>query len=169
MLNELGDVRREDPRLEHRDALVIAGLRQYYTADTVKDIPLLWQRFAPYLNHIPQRVGRKAYGLVFSTTAGGSGVEYVAGVEVASVAGLPEYFSSVNVRAHRYAIFPHRGHVSQLKDTMSTISREWPPIAGIRLAPAAADTPDVIELYGEKFDSVSGTGDIEVWVPINDT
>lgn len=112
---------------------------------------------------MPGQIGaRIAYGVVIDA---GSGIEYLAGVEVADPSGLPGEFTHVRLPAQRYAVFEHQGHVSKLKDTMTAIFETWLPQSGhehARTAGAAA----FFERYGEEFDPQTGTGGIEVWVPV---
>src|SRR5258708_322856 len=58
-------VQLEAPRIESAKALRIAGLRERYTSETMKNIPELWSRFGPHIGKIPGQVGRVAYGLCF--------------------------------------------------------------------------------------------------------
>ena len=38
--------------------MLIAGLGQRYTFETNQGIPFQWQRFVPYIGHIPDQIGR---------------------------------------------------------------------------------------------------------------
>jgi AraC family transcriptional regulator len=151
----------EAPRVEQGRPLLITGLRSHFAEESWKGIPELWRRFAQHLGKIPGQVGRTAYGLCFLQP---SGVEYLAGVEVSRSSGLPSDFTTVSVQAQKYLVFSHREHVSKLHLTCATIS-EWLPTSGHEAAKAAG-SPDFFESYTEEFDPGTGTGGIEVWVPI---
>jgi AraC family transcriptional regulator len=154
----------ETPRTEERGPLLLAGFREHYTADTVTNIWQIWERLAPALGKIPGQVGRAVYGVTFCTTDGRGGFDYLAGAEVSDVAAVGREFATVSFRAQRYKAFPHRGPVTTLKDTISAI---WD--TGLLSASPVAeegDVPTMIEYYGEDFDPGTGTGTIEVWVPI---
>jgi AraC family transcriptional regulator len=153
----------EPPRFEDEGTRVIAGLRGHYTRATMEEIPTLWQRFTPYLGHIPGQVGRIAYGVCFPSS---DGFDYLSGVEVASSSGLPEDFSVVTMPVQRYAVFAHRGHVSKLHETCDAIEREWLPRSQYAFAHGMPGAPGFFERYGEDFDPHTGSGDVEVWVPI---
>ena len=43
---------------------------------------------------------------------------------------------------------------------------KWLEQSDYRCVDAGADAPDFLERYGEEFDPQTGTGGIEVWVPI---
>jgi AraC family transcriptional regulator len=163
-LRETPAAQLETPRFENGKPLLIAGLREHYTSETMKNVPELWQRFAPYIGNIPGQVGRVAYGACFNALSP-AGIDYLVGVEVSSLSGLPQGFSHASIPAQRYVVFRHRDHVSKLYQTLDAIDK-WLPNSGHEFAQAAADAPNFFERYGEKFDPRTGMGDIEVWVPV---
>jgi AraC family transcriptional regulator len=152
----------EPPRFENGKPMLITGLRGHFTTATMAGIPAQWKRFVSY-GAIPGQVGRVHYGLCFCTS---EGIDYLCGVEVSSLAGLPAEFSHANIPAQKYAVFAHYEHVSKLRDTMDAISRHWLAGSGHEIAPPVGGAPDSFERYGEKFDPVAGKGDVEVWIPV---
>ncbi|MGB2899786.1 MAG: GyrI-like domain-containing protein [Candidatus Acidiferrum sp.] len=152
----------EAPRFENGKALVIAGLRSRYTTETMNGIPAQWERFVPYIGKIPGQVGRAAYGACWNFA---DGMDYLTGVEVSSSSGLPGEFSVVAIPAQKYAVLPHRGHVSDLRETLDAIDK-WLPGSGLEAAFGSAETPSFFERYSEEFDPRTGMGGMEVWIPI---
>lgn len=152
----------EPPRFENGKPMIIAGLRGHFTAANWDGIPAQWQRLGSYGN-VPGKVGNAHYGLCFNMP---NGVDYLCGVEVSGTAELPSQFSRVNIPAQKYVVFPHREHVSKLREALDTIWHKWFPASGREVARAAAGAPDFFERYGEDFDPRTGAGDIEVWIPI---
>jgi len=150
----------EPPRLETGKPLLIAGLGERYTCETSKGIPSQWQRFLPHFGNVPGQIGRTAYGVCCNTDEDGN-FDYICGVEVASFSDLPAEFSRVRVPAQRYAVFFHRDHISQIRRTVNTIWNRWLPDSGHEVA----DAPH-FERYGDSFDPQSGTGSVEIWIPI---
>src|SRR5258708_39508905 len=130
----------EAPRIEHGKVLRIAGLREHYTAETMKDIPELWQRFAPHIGNVPGQVGHVAYGLCFNALSP-DGMDYLAGVEVSSSSGLPGEFSVATIPAQKYAIFPHHEHVSKLGESLDAIDK-WLPGSGLEVSCGATEAPN---------------------------
>jgi AraC family transcriptional regulator len=151
----------EAPRVENSRPLLIAGLRGQFTGEPWNGTPELWQRFAPHLGKISGQVGPTAYGLCFLLS---NGVDYLAGMEVSGVSGLPADFATVSIPAQKYLVFPHSGHVSKLHLTCERIS-EWLPTSGYEAAKSPG-APDFFERYSEEFDPRTGMGGIEVWIPI---
>src|SRR5216684_7202194 len=112
-MKKSSEVQLEAPRIENGQILRIAGLREHYTSQTMKNIPELWQRFGPHIGNIPGQVGRVAYGLCFNALSP-DGVDYLVGVEVSNSSDLPGDFSIANIPAQKYAVFFHREHVSKM-------------------------------------------------------
>jgi len=153
-------VELEAPRLEDGRALLIAGLVSNYTFETNGGIPAQWQRFGPYIGNIPGQVGWTTYGVCCNSEDSGS-FEYICGVEVSDFSDLPEELSHIRFPAQRYAVFSHRGHISTIRSTVYTIWNKWLPESGL----AVADAPD-FERYDDRFDPMSGSGVVEIWMPI---
>jgi AraC family transcriptional regulator len=151
----------EQPRFEDGKPLVIAGLAQRHSG-TNAAIPQQWERFVPLIGKIPGQVGRAAYGVVFDMLNRSFSFGYLSGVEVAPDR-VPDELGHLEIPAQRYAVFSHRCRVSAIHYTMRSIFGEWLPQSGHQ---HAADGADFFERYGERFDPGTGTGDIEIWVPV---
>ena len=150
----------DPPRFEENDRLLIAGLASRYTFETSEGIPRQWQRFEPYIGNLAGQIGPETYGVSHNFDGSGS-FEYIAGVKVSHFAALPDGFETVRIRRQRYAVFQHGQHVSMLRRTHYTIWNKWLPDSGKLIA----DAPN-FERYGKQFDSMTGTGPIELWVPV---
>lgn len=154
----------ETPRFEQHPPLLIAGLRT--SARDPAAIPALWQRFAANAGRVPA-LGRVGYGLCLRPADGEADCcDYVAGCAVADFEPVPADWARVRIPAQRYAVFPHRGHVSQLRDAIDAVFSRWLPAAGCEPVPAGVEEVGFFERYGEGFDPRAGRGDIEIWVPI---
>ncbi|RWG59546.1 MAG: AraC family transcriptional regulator [Mesorhizobium sp.] len=136
----------EPPLFETSRAFLIAGLGERYSCETSAGIPMLWQRFGPYIGNIPGEVPGVAYGVCTNADDAGD---------------LPKDFCRVRVPAQKYAVFAHREHISTIRRTVNTIWNRWLPASGHEIA----DAPD-FERYGPEFDPRSGNGGLEIWVPI---
>ncbi len=103
-----------------------------------------------------------AYGVCCNGDDAGN-FDYVSGVEVADFSDLPRQFQSVRIPEQRYAVFTHSEHISTIRRTVNTIWNHWLPASGMK----AADAPN-FERYDEKFDSSTGNGGLEIWIPVRD-
>lgn len=148
------------PRFEKRKAFLLAGLSERYSNETSSGIPAQWQRFVPYIGHIPGQVGHTTYGACYNSDDAGT-VDYLCGVEVSDFSLLPSDLSRLRIPEQRYAVFTHREHISRIRSTWHTIFNQWLPASGYTIA----DAPD-FELYSEDFDPHTGTGVVEIWIPI---
>lgn len=149
-------------RFEEGRALLVAGFGQRYTLASNSGIVALWQDFAAFMGKVPGQVGPTAYG-VCCNPDGEGGFEYIAGVEVDTLEGLPDDFRSVELTPRRYAVFEHNGHISGIGQTTQAIWQEWLPASTYQ----AADAPE-FERYDERFDPLSGHGILEIWLPLKD-
>jgi AraC family transcriptional regulator len=150
----------EPPRFGDGKPLLIAGSCKRYTCETSKGIPAQWQRFGPHFGHVPGQIGRVGYGVCCNADEEGN-FDYVCGVEVPDFSELPSEFARLRIPRQRYAVFRHRDHISTIRRTINTIWNKWLPGSGHEVA----DAPD-FERYGEDFDPKSGTGTVEIWIPI---
>ena len=164
-LNESPGTRLEDPRFVDGKGLLIAGQREHYSNDNMDAIAAQWRRFAPHIGKLAGQPGRVAYGVCWHTSDG-EGIEYLSGVEVSGFSNLPAEFSAVSIPAVKYAVFPHRDHVSKMPDTIAAIFYDWLPKSGREAGDGVAETPDFLERYTEEFDPRTGFGGMEIWVPL---
>ena len=164
-----GDARLVAPRTEDGRPLLLAGVRERYTAFTCRNIPAQWERLGPRIDDIPGRVGgRIAYGVCLGMlTDRDDTFEYLSGVEVRETPSPAGEWSYLAIPAQRYVVFPHQGHVSKLSHTIDAAC-EWLPRAGFRTPASAAGLLAFFERYGEGFDPRTGMGAVEVWFPIRE-
>jgi len=149
-----------EARLEERGVLLIAGLGARYGCENSVGIPAQWQKFVPHLGSIAGQVGRKAYGVMCNYDDDGN-FDYTCGVEVSDFSRVSTDWGRVIIPAQEYAVFTHRDHISTIRSTWATIWNKWLPES----AREVSDAPN-FELYGEDFDSVTGRGLVEIWLPL---
>ena len=147
-------------RFEHGKPMLIAGLRERYTWESSRAIPAHWQRLVPYLQTIPRRLGATSFGVSYNGDDEGN-FDYIAGCEVADFSELPTAFSRLRLTAQKYAVFAHRAHIAGIRRTVSTIWTKWLAESGHE----AADAPG-FERFDDAFDSRTGEGGLELWIPI---
>ena len=154
------------PRIESRDAILIAGSQKHYTAQNLNELESQWESL-PF-GKIPGQRGKVGYGVVFDGKENECDFEYLAGAEVSTFDGLPLNFARMSVPAQKYAIFPHRDHVSKLRNTIDAAVKTWlrQALANGIAAPPSPGQPWMIEYYGEDFDPKTGMGTMEVWFPV---
>ena len=161
---EASVIKLNPPRLQERRAVLMAGLQEHYTPQTMNTIPAQWKRL-PF-GKIAGQLGRMAYGVVLNLNEKTGEFDYFCGVEIATVSPAHAALKTYKSPQQKYAIFCHRENVSRLRDTIYAIFTGWLPTSGQTLSHPSPRSPNVIEYYGENFDPETGTGDMEVWIPI---
>jgi len=157
--------RLEAPRFQNGEAKLVAGLCGRYTGQTLESLPAQWRRFQPYIGKLPAQVGRDTYGLCFGAS-NPQGIDYLTAVEVKEAQGLPQKFRVAQIPAQAYAVFVHRGHIRELRTTLDLIAQTWKPEWGRPPRKTAIETPDFFERYTDTFDPESGSGAVEICVPV---
>jgi AraC family transcriptional regulator len=149
-----------EQRFENGKELLVAGLSERYNSDNTAGIPAQWQRFGPYIGNIPGQIGRTAYGII--SDAGGNGFfDYLCCVEVRDLALVPPDLIRLRISERKYAVFPHRDHISTIRSTFDAIFNRWLPNSECKRAHAP-----VFERYAEDFEPGTGFGGVEIWVPV---
>lgn len=159
-MDEQTRVEVAEPRFEHGQFLLIAGLGGRFTQDTTDGIPELWEKFIPHLGKIPGQKNEVTFG-VCCNADGKGGFEYIAGVEISKLDDLPEQYRWIEVQPQDYAVFEHKGSLDQLPETFQYIWKTWLPQSGHQ----AADAPE-FERYSEDFNPKLNTGVLEIWLPL---
>jgi AraC family transcriptional regulator len=159
-MDKIQHVDLQPPRFEHSRALLVAGISERYNCANLAGIASQWQRFLPHFGHVPGQVGRVAYGVICNSDEAGN-IDYLAGVEVSDFSRAGPDLARQRIPEQRYAIFRHRDHISSIRATMFTIFNKWLPESGHQVL----DAPE-LERYGEEFDSRTGLGGLEIWIPI---
>jgi len=149
----------DPPRLADLPPLLVGGLCERYTMGNTAAIPSQWERFSRYVGNIPGGIDGPAYGVCFNFES--NEFDYLCGIEVNNVAGLPREFRHVQIPAHRYAVFMVPDNISTIQEVIHTIWNQWMPASGHKGANAPA-----VECYRENFDPQSGDGGFEIWVAI---
>jgi len=86
---------------------------------------------------------------------------YVAAIPVSKVEDVPPGMVVCDIPAATFAKFTHRGPIMDIGHTVAYIWGTWVPQSGLELR----NLPD-LELYDERFDPVSESGEVDIFVPI---
>lgn len=109
--------------------LLIADVVQRCQASRHADLARLWQRLDPHLAAMDCVEPGTYFGITHDPHEDGS-FAYLTGVEVAGLSDVPDGFSLIQLTAHRYVAFAHRGHVSTIRGTLTIIRMCWLPALG---------------------------------------
>ncbi|MEX3015558.1 AraC family transcriptional regulator [Gymnodinialimonas hymeniacidonis] len=145
-----------EPEIREHAPFRVVGLGTDVRGFDISAVPGLWQSFAQrYLEIGPPGV---TYGVSYDIGEAGD-FHYMAGMEGPNV---PDGMKTVDIPGGRYAVFTHKGGIGDLPKTIYSIWNRALPDAG--LEPAIA--PE-FERYDERFDPVTGRGEVEIWIPLS--
>ncbi len=141
--------------------LLIAGLSEHHAGNPSLTIPPQWAKFKPHLGKIPGQIGQMSYGVSTHCTEMGH-FDYLCGVEVNDASAIAAPFSTIAIPEQRYAVFEHREAIATIKDTYAAIWEQWLPTSGYNMD---ANAP-LFERYDQRYDPQTGTGVVEIWLPL---
>lgn len=150
------------PIIDRRPAMRMTGLREKMDMSNANAIPVLWQRFGPYLGHIPGAVAPAAYGVVVDME--GELCDYMAGTEIAPGTDVLPELKVLTLPARRWARFQHQGHISTIRGTIAAIFDYGLGRVGL----VQDEEMSFVEYYGPDFDPMAGTGTVEIWIGLKD-
>ncbi|MCU1328126.1 MAG: transcriptional regulator [Bryobacterales bacterium] len=155
-----------EPRIVRFESMTITGIGAPFISNLLpgsnaqKVIPGIWDNFMRRRDEIPAKVADVTYGVI----TGGmdmNNLHYIAGIEVEPGDRVPEGMETVEVVEGNYAVFTHRGPISDLPQTTRTIYQDSLPQSGLTMR----DAPHV-ELYDGRFDPSSPTSEFDILVPV---
>lgn len=150
------------PRFTHKDKFVVIGMGQDAPAGT--NMGDLWDKFLPQKHKIERVCGKEAYGICYAAKekdAHPDHFHYTAALPVHDDSSIPEGMEKIVIERHEYAVFTHRGPVSNISETNDYIWKTWLPQSGYE----PAHSPD-FELYDERFKADDADSEFDIYVPI---
>lgn len=151
--------------VEHKEELVI-GMGGSFAENPFWEINKLWDKFNEREDEIPNIKGNYALGVCMPKhddlpVKEGDSFVYIAGRPVSSLDEVPEGMVAVKIPSRKYAKFTHKGPLTNLPHTVNYIWGTWLPKSEYK----HANSPD-FELYDERFDVKTLSGEIDIFVPI---
>lgn len=150
------------PRFTHKDKFVVIGMGQDAPAGT--NMGDLWDKFLPEKHKIERVCGKEAYGICYAAQEKETypdSFHYTAALPVRDDAPIPDGMEKIAIERHEYAVFTHRGPVSDISKTNDYIWKTWLPQSGYE----PANSPD-FELYDERFKADDADSEFDIYVPI---
>ena len=138
--------------------MLLGGLRQRHEFSAAdRSIAEQWRQFRSR-GEVAGRIGEHLFGVMCGVDS--TGLEYMCGVEVESLANLPKGTGRMRVPAQWYAVFAHDGHATTLRSTWQQVF-EWLSSSEYE----SAQTPD-FELYGPDANPLAPVDGIEIWIGV---
>lgn len=155
----------DEPRIESRPASRLVGLSMTIARGGQQEIPGLWRRFRTVYPEIPGKDETAFYGLCYDQDRRDGRFTYLAALAVETKDAVAEELTALDLPAGLYAVFTHKIDDCDLsKDIPNTfryIFGSWLPASDYEIG----DGPD-FELYDERFDSATMSGEIDLYIPI---
>ena len=154
-----------EPKFVETKEIRVIGMMANFNDETKKDIPDLWNVFAPRMGEIKARIEGATYGVCFPTALDEENFDYMAAVPVDSFDAVPDGMVARTIPAHRFAVFTHKTgddtlH-NDLQKSVHYIWGTWLPNSGLE----HARVPD-FELYDERMDPMAGKGEFDLYIPV---
>ena len=137
------------PEIKYIDNIHVAGIHGIASIDNIYS---LWQKFGNVVNIIPNKhpAGR-TFGICEQlqethTTSYDIDFSEVIGMEVTCYDNLPNGIVAKTIPAGKYAVFTHKGPLSEILKTYEYIWGTW-----VLLTKEVLDDGDDFELYNERF------------------
>jgi AraC family transcriptional regulator len=153
------------PKIVIRETDLAIGMGDSFTQGDTDKISQLWNRF---IERIPEIRNAKPYSLGVCMAShpdvpkkAGDTFVYVAAMPVTSIDEIPEGMVACELPQSRYALFTHKGPIADIRHTVEYIWGTWIPETEYKLK----DIPDY-ELYDDRFDPVTASGEVDIYVPI---
>ena len=155
-----------EPKIVEKDAFKIVGLRKMFTAETMHEIPELWNQFFPHVKDITGTEEMPVcYGACYHDPSNpeqpGDEFEQIAAVDAVDGREIPEGLTVRDVEAGKYAVFTHKGKLETLKETYGYIYGVWAKRDDVQLKAG-----HMFELYDERFKYGQDDSEMFIYVPI---
>ncbi len=160
-LRDHSTVALKKPTICEGKGILAIGLPGRYSLGTTGGIAGQWQKFMESMfGEIENKTPGIPIGVTLSVDDEGN-FDYVAAAEVRAIINLPSDLVKVQIAPRRWAIFKHDGHITTLSKTYAAIWDRWLPDHGYRVENAPS-----IERHKETFDTRTGNGGVDIWIPI---
>ncbi len=155
-----------EPKIVEKVAFKIVGLRKMFTAETMKEIPELWNQFFP---HVKDITGKDDMPVCFGACYHDPSKSEMADVEFEQIAAveavegreIPEGMIVRDIEASKYAVFTHKGKLDNLTETYKHIFGVWSKQENVKLKAG-----HMFELYDEHFKYGQDDSEMDIYVPI---
>lgn len=150
------------PKILHLGAFKIIGISRGFSQDLKETIPELLLEFYRRCREIKNRVGTHVYG-IYEGSPDRDNIEfiYTACAQTSHLKEAPKGMVAKTIRASRYAVFTHKGKLTDIGHTVDYIWGTWLPKSGY----ARKEAPD-FELFDERFNKKTMEGEVDIFVPI---
>lgn len=154
-----------EPKIVTREPELVVGMGGTFEPGDSSSISKLWDKFIERQPEIKSRNEKYHIGVccpAHTDIPVDSGkFVYIAAAPINGLPEVPKGMVKTELPGGRYAVFTHKGPISQLGHTLNYVWGTWMPKAEYE----RRDAPD-FELYDERFDPESLDGELDLYIPI---
>jgi AraC family transcriptional regulator len=155
-------------KIENVEEFIVAGMEISVTMGSRSEIPALWGKFGPRLSEILNRDGNETYGICIPTSdPQDETFSYMVAVRISDALDLPEGIILRRLAAQKYAVFTYKVDDGSFPESLHKYVHQiwsvWLPKSEY----VTTGTAD-FECYDERFDPITGHGEFDIYVPIED-
>ena len=154
-----------EPKFVEKGRFAAIGLKGSFQRDSTSQIPALWEKVEGKWEKLMPLMTDGGIGACIGDNGRTDKFDYIAGVMADADAETPDGMDKIVIEPQTYAVFTHKltgqSINIDIKPTLQHIFGTWLPNSGYRLT----QSPD-FEYYGERFDPVTKTGEIDFHVPV---
>lgn len=150
-----------EPKFKELGNFTVVGLR-YFGDNKNNEIKDLWGEFNKNHNKFKHvKTDSPALGLCLMLPGEMEKFEYVAGFMVDSTNDVDPMFVAREVPASRYAVFTHKGLLTNLHETYDFIFSKWMRECGFKI-----NTELNFEWYDDRFRHDDPESEFDIYIPI---
>lgn len=150
-----------EPRIVKKGAMTLVGMI-YFGDNQNGEVSQLWVEFNEQADQIANYVPDCAFGLSFTDDRESPNFWYMASWAVRELNEVPATMVAKTVPAQTYAVFTHRGPVSNISATYAFAHNNWLPTSGYELA-----APFDFEYYDLRFRGPDNPeSETDIYIPI---
>ena len=157
------------PKFIEKGDFTIVGLASYFSKATTSEIPPLWCKFVQRMGELKNASPTVLYGFCDQPKDVPEDKEfrYMACMEVEDKnAAVPDGLTAIDVPAKRYAVFTHKGPITEIAKTYDYIYGTWLPESDYE-----ADGSHDFEYYDERFNNgnpMDPESELDVYIPVKE-
>ncbi len=165
MLEHLQGGLTMQPKIVTREKECVIGMGGAFQQGDSQSIGKLWERFQPRMPAIkksrPYAVGVCSPSHPQIPINSPDQFAYIAALPVEAITDVPTGMVGTELSAGRYAVFTHKGPITEIMHTLNYIWGTWLPKGEYE----RREAPD-FELYDERFNPTSADSEFDFYVPI---
>ena len=155
-----------EPKIVDREQEFVVGMGGAFQQGDSAEIGKLWDRFLPQMDKIKKSDRKYALGVCMPNhseivTKSSDQFVYIAGLPVDVEHTVPKNMVSCRLSAGKYAVFTHKGPISEIGHTLNYIWGTWLPKSSYE----HRDAPD-FELYDDRFKPDSADSEFDFYIPL---